>query len=159
MLTGNFLIILAVFQLEQYAWVYGGIMIFYLFQTPVFSQSSSLILYAIEGTPHKFGSYRIWGSLGWAIMAVAAAPVVAYVKIDRLWIVYCFLMLISLALCFRLPRGGTEALVRSGAKFRDLFRNRTFVIFLIISILISTPHGLNGMFVSIYIIELGEPRG
>lgn len=155
MLSGNFLIILAVFQLEQYAWVYGAMLAFFLFQTPIFSQSSSLILNAIEGTPHKFGSYRIWGSIGWAIMAIAAAPVVAYVTIDRLWIVYCALMLISLALCFRLPIVSSEAIARSSSGFRDLLRNRTFIIFLLISITISTPHGLNGMFVSIYIIELG----
>lgn len=155
MLSGNFLIILAVFQLEQYAWVYGGMLAFFLFQTPIFSQSSSLILVAIEGTTYKFGSYRIWGSLGWAIMAIAAAPVIAFVTIDRLWIVYCALMLISLILCFRLPRAGTELLVRSGSGIKDLLRNPVFMIFLLISIFISTPHGLNGMFVSIYIIELG----
>ncbi len=155
MLSGNFLIILAVFQLEQYAWVYGGMLAFFLFQTPIFSQSSSLILVAIEGTKHKFGSYRIWGSLGWAIMAIAAAPVIALVTIDRLWIVYCGLMLISLLLCYRLPRASTESLVRSSTGFKQLLRNGTFMIFLLISILISTPHGLNGMFVSIYIKELG----
>jgi PPP family 3-phenylpropionic acid transporter len=154
-LSGNFLIILAVFQLEQYAWVYGGMLAFFLFQTPIFSQSSSLILYAIEGTTHQFGSYRLWGSLGWAFMAVAAAPVIAYVTIDRLWIVYCALMIISIVLCFRLPRGASESPARSNSGFKDLLRNRTFLIFLLISILISTPHGLNGMFVSIYITELG----
>jgi len=155
MLSGNFLIILAVFQLEQYAWVYGGMLAFYLFQTPIFSQSSSLILNAIEGTPHKFGSYRIWGSLGWAIMAIAAAPIVAYLTIDRLWMVYCFMMIISLTLCFRLPKGGTQAVTRVGSGFKALLRNRTFMIFLLISILISTPNGWNGMFVGIYIKELG----
>lgn len=155
MLSSNFLIILGIFQLEQYAWVYGGMLAFFLFQTPIFSQSSSLILNAIEGTPYKFGSYRVWGSIGWAIMAIAAAPVVAYVTIDRLWMVYCVMMLISLALCFRLPKGGTEALVRRSSGFRALLRNRTFMIFLLISILISTPNGLNGTFVSIYIKELG----
>jgi PPP family 3-phenylpropionic acid transporter len=155
MLSGNFLIILAVFQLEQYAWVYGGMLAFFLFQTPIFSQSSSLILTAIEGTPHKFGSYRLWGSIGWAIMAIAAAPIIAYVTIDRLWMVYCAMLLISLALCFRLPRGGSEVIVRTSSGFRALLHNRTFMIFLLISILISTPNGLNGMFVSIYIKELG----
>lgn len=154
-LSGNFLIILAVFQLEQYAWVYGGMLAFFLFQTPLFSQSSSLILHAIEGTTHQFGSYRVWGSLGWAFMAVAAAPVIAYVTIDRLWIVYCALMIFTMVLCFRLPRGGMESLARGGSGFKDLLSNRTFLIFLLISILISTPHGLNGMFVSIYITELG----
>jgi PPP family 3-phenylpropionic acid transporter len=154
-LSANFLIILAVFQLEQYAWVYGAMLAFYVFQTPLFSQSSSLILSAIEGTTHQFGSYRLWGSLGWAFMAVAAAPVIAYVTIDRLWMVYCALMIVSMILCFRLPRGSTESIVRSNSGFKGLLRNRTFLIFLLISILISTPHGLNGMFVSIYITELG----
>ncbi len=155
MLSGNFLIILAVFQLEQYAWVYGGMLAFFLFQTPIFSQSSSLILVAIEGTSHKFGSYRIWGSLGWAIMAIAAAPVIAYVTIDRLWIVYCVLLLISIVLCFRLPRAGTRSIANNSSGLKDLIRNPTFMIFLLISVFISTPHGLNGMFVSIYIVELG----
>lgn len=154
-LTANFLIILAVFQLEQYAWVYGVMVIFFLFQTPLFSQSSSLILSAIEVTDQQFGSYRVWGSMGWAFLAVAAAPVIGYITIDRLWIVYCVLMIVSLILCFRLPRGGTESLARGGSGFKDMLRNRTFLFFLITSILVATPHGLNGMFVSIYIIELG----
>src|SRR5699024_9796184 len=107
MLIGNLSVVQFVFHFNvgSMTWVFTTMLIFFFFQTPMFSQSNTLILNAIEGTSYKFGAIRFWGSLGYAVMAVAAGPVLSWLGVDNLWILYTLLILITIAICTRLPRG------------------------------------------------------
>ena len=104
MLIGNLIVIQFVFQLNSLTLVFIAMVFFFTFQTPLFSQSNSLILNAIEGTPFKFGAFRLWGSLGWALMAVAAGPLIGLIGITNLGIIYSLLLLLTLAISIKLPR-------------------------------------------------------
>ncbi|MFU1795435.1 MFS transporter [Paenibacillus azoreducens] len=74
-LIGNFTCMQFVFMTESYTLIYSLMLVYFMFQSPLFTQSNSLILNVIEGTNRKFGEFRAWGSLGWALIAVAAGPV------------------------------------------------------------------------------------
>src|SRR5690625_6075686 len=100
MMWGNLIIIQFVFHLNIQTVVFIAMIIFFFFQTPMFSQSNSLILNTIEGTDKKFGSFRIWGSLGWSLMAMAAGPVIDRLGIGNMWIVYTVMILVAIAFTF-----------------------------------------------------------
>ncbi|MFF2091942.1 MFS transporter [Paenibacillus sp. NPDC058174] len=159
MLIGNLLVMQLVFLVHTYTLIYACMLFFFFFQMPLFSQSNSLILNAIEGTGHKFGAFRLWGSLGWALLAVASGPVIGAMGIERLWIVYSVMMLLAIGLAFTLPAGGapaTSSLAGTApASRRSMLRNWPFVLFLIIGLVLSIPNSMNTTFVGLYIADLG----
>lgn len=156
MLIGNLLVMQLVFLMESYTLVYTCMILFFFFQMPLFSQSNSLILNSIEGTNYKFGAFRLWGSLGWAVLAVTTGPVIGQIGIERLWIVYSVMMLVAIGLAFTLPRGAVAATGESGkVNYRSMFSNRPFLLFLLIGLVISIPNSMNTTFVALYISELG----
>lgn len=156
-LIGNLLVTQIVFQLSEYVFIYAAMLVFFFFQSSLFSQSNSLILNAIEGTRYKFGAFRAWGSIGWALMAVTAGPVIAWLGITRLWIVYSVMLLLSMVFTIGLPRGkvSDKPLAATGGYRRALFANKIFFIFLLLGILIAVPNSMNQTFISLYIADLG----
>nr|MBC9201457.1 MFS transporter [Paenibacillus sp. PL91] len=156
MLMGSMLIMQLVFLFESYTIIYTSMLFFFFFQMPLFSQTNSLILNSIEGTGLNFGAFRLFGSLGWALMAVSAGPVIGQIGIERLWIIYTVMMLISLGFAFTLPKGEVKGAAPAGkVNYRSMFVNRTFLLFLIIGLVISIPNSMNTTFISLYIKEMG----
>lgn len=158
-LIGNLALIQFVFQMNTYGWIYLGMLLFFWFQTPTFSQSTSLILNTIEGTSHRFGAFRSWGSVGWAFAAAGAAPVIGMIGINKLVWVYSSLMLVTLTMCFYLPKrqAATRTTMRMNTSggVRSILKNRFFISFLLISVFVSIPNSLNGMFAGLYVTDLG----
>ncbi len=155
-LIGNLILVQVIFQLSEYIWIYIAMLVFFFFQTPTFSQSTSLILNTIEGTTNRFGTFRSMGSVGWAVAAVAAAPMLGVVGIHNLGMAYSIIMLVTLALCFGLPRASaaSRSVIRGGG-YKVMLKNRLFLLFLITSVLVSIPYALNNMFVALYVTDLG----
>ncbi|TBL77363.1 MFS transporter [Paenibacillus thalictri] len=160
LLIGNAVVMQSVFLGVTGTLLFVLMLVYFFFQSPLFSQSNSLILDTIEHTGRRFGEFRVWGSLGWALMAAAAGPVLGFLGINRFWIIYSLLMLIAIAIAFVLPRGKPRPKtdVQRGGYVR-IFANRQFVAFLAISVLISVPNGMNMTFMPIYISDLGGKEG
>ncbi|MEK8127630.1 MFS transporter [Paenibacillus filicis] len=160
LLVGNLLTTIVVFQLRHYAIIFAVMLIFFFFNSPTFSQSNSLILNAIENTKHKFGAFRVWGSLGWAIIAVLAGPVLSWMGLLNLWILYGIMMLISLLFTIGLPRGHvtTKPKAERQSYWKVMFSSKIFFVFVVLGVLISVPNSINQTFVSLYISNLGGSK-
>ncbi|MDQ0208514.1 MFS transporter [Alkalicoccobacillus murimartini] len=157
MLIGNLIIVQFVFQLHTPAYVFIAMLVFFLFQTPSFSQSNSLVLHTISGTSTKFGGVRAWGSLGYAIMAGLAGPLIAVAGINQLWVLYSILLILTLLLILWFPKVKKIEPVRAvkGGYTANVLGNRFFLLFLFLGILLAVPNAMNQTFVSLYIVELG----
>ncbi|MCZ8520454.1 MULTISPECIES: MFS transporter [Paenibacillus] len=156
MLAGNLAVMQLVFASREYLWIYGFMLLFFFFQMPLFSQSNALILNSIEGTRHKFGAFRLWGSLGWGLLAAAGGPLIGMLGIGRLWIVYSALLSVAIIFALSLPKGDTgQKASFSNQGYRGLFRNRPFLMLMGIGVLVSIPNSMNAAFIPIYISELG----
>lgn len=156
MMAGATIIMQIVFLAQSYTVIYTAMLFFFFFQMPMFSQSNSLILNAIEGTNYKFGSFRLWGSMGWAVLAAASGPVIGQIGIERLWILYTAMMLMSILFALGLPKGESKAAVKSEkTNYRSIFANRAFLLFLLLGLVLSVPNSMNQTFIALYIAELG----
>ncbi|ULL15312.1 MFS transporter [Paenibacillus sp. H1-7] len=161
LLIGNLLFTIIVFQVRDYAVIFMLMLVFFFFNSPTFSQSNSLILNAIEGTKYKFGAFRLWGSLGWAIIALLAGPVISRMGILNLWILYGAMMLVSLLFTAGLPRGniGTpKPKAERQSYWKVMFSSKIFFVFVVLGVLISVPNSINQTFVSLYIANLGGSK-
>ncbi|NOU98554.1 MFS transporter [Paenibacillus planticolens] len=156
-LIGNFICMQFVFMTESYPLIYSLMLFYFMFQSPLFTQSNSLILNVIEGTNRKFGEFRAWGSLGWALIAVIAGPIIGWLGINKLWIVFDAMLLFTIFFTFLMPRGNEreqkEKFTNKG--YFTVFQNKNFLIFVCLGVLISIPNSMNTTFLSIYIRGLG----
>lgn len=159
MLAGNLLTSQLYFQTPVFGLVFALMLLFYFFQTALNPLSNSLTLFAIEGTSHHFGTFRLWGSIGFAVMVIAASPLIALAGIGQLGWFYGVMVALTLLLGFGLPnqrkRSGKQASASMKEGMRRLLGSGVFVLFLVLSIVINIPVRMNNSFISLYIAELG----
>ncbi|MDT3425526.1 PPP family 3-phenylpropionic acid transporter [Paenibacillus forsythiae] len=160
MLAGTLLFSQIVFQANTYETVYTAMILFYFCQTPLFAQSNTLVLSYIDGTQLGFGAFRLWGSLGWALTAVAAGPVIQYGGVSVLPYLFAILLILSIVSLASMPKLrhsiGIAPLPLRG--FPLLFRNPYFLFFIFFGILVSIPNAINNTFMSLYINDMGGSK-
>ncbi|WP_088548102.1 MFS transporter [Paenibacillus aquistagni] len=174
LLLSNIIIVQFLFHTTIYGLLFACTAIFYLFQTPLFSQSNSLILTSIDGTKHKFGAFRMFGSLGWALTAALAGSLFNVLGVGALSYVYALLLTLALLAAMALPRpaGDLQPRIRpAGASvqktadkqagsgsLKAVLLSPVFMTFVLLGVLISVPNGINNAFVSLYITDLGGDK-
>ncbi|MEK4849426.1 MFS transporter [Paenibacillus sp. FSL H7-0756] len=160
MLTGTLVLTQLVFQANTYEMIYISILFFYFFQGPLFAQSNTMILSYIDGTSRSFGSFRLWGSLGWAFTAILAGPVIEWAGISVLSYLFASLLCAAMIALITLPKLdhsiGIAPLPFKGMS--QIFHNPFFLCFILFGILVSIPNTMNNTFVSLYITELGGSK-
>src|SRR5690606_13270619 len=142
-------------QMSLFATVISMMILFYFFQTAMNPLTNSLILHSIQGTKQTFGSFRLWGSIGFAIMVLAASPLIQWSGVENLGYMYGSFLLITLLLAFRLPKQGKKSAAQrfSGRELFRLLSRPLFVFFLVLTVLISIPNQMNSIFISVFISD------
>ncbi|WP_024632767.1 MULTISPECIES: MFS transporter [unclassified Paenibacillus] len=160
MMGGTFVLAQTVFYAPTYAWIYTAMIFFYFFQSPLFAQTNSLILGYIDGTTQKFGTFRLWGSLGWALTAAAAGPLIDRLGAGSVSIVFAFMIVIAFIFALLLPRQpiASDTPVVSFRRFGRVMFNPYFMIFIGLGVLVSVPNAMNSTFMSLYIVEMGGDK-
>ncbi len=161
MMIGTLVLVQVVFNVENYTLIYIVMTCFFFFQTPMFAQSSTLILNYIDGTPYKFGGFRLYGSLGWALTAIVAGPVIDQLGVPRIGIVFTALLLVAILLMVLLPpqeRIAGGAATMNWATLKQIGSNLYFIGFIILGVLVAIPNMMNSTFLSLYVIELGGSK-
>lgn len=160
MMGGTFVLAQGVFYAPSYAWIYVAMIFFYFFQSPLFAQTNSLILGYIDGTKQKFGTFRLWGSLGWAITAVAAGPVIDRFGVSSVSIIFACMIAIAFIFSVFLPKQpiASDTPIVTFRRFGRVMFNPYFMIFIGLGVLVSVPNAMNSTFMSLYIVEMGGDK-
>lgn len=160
MMGGALLLIQFVFHADTYSMVYLAMMLFFFFQTPIFSHSNSLILGYIQDTPHKFGSFRLWGSIGWAVTAIAVGQILDWTGISKVSTLFTTLLILAIGAVLILPplKRSSEPPTLYLRGFASIMSNRYFLAFIIMGLMVSIPNAMNNTFMSLYITELGGSK-
>nr|WP_261764626.1 MFS transporter [Paenibacillus xylanexedens] len=160
MMGGTFVLAQGVFYAPSYAWIYVAMIFFYFFQSPLFAQTNSLILGYIDGTGQKFGSFRLWGSLGWALTAVAAGPVIDRFGVSSVSIIFACMIAVAFIFSVLLPRQpiASDTPIVTFRRFGKVMFNPYFMFFIGLGVLVSVPNAMNSTFMSLYIVEMGGDK-
>ncbi|PQP84498.1 MFS transporter [Paenibacillus sp. PCH8] len=160
MMGGTFVLGQGVFYAPSYTWIYVAMIFFYFFQSPLFAQTNSLILGYIDGTSQKFGAFRLWGSLGWALTAVAAGPIIDRFGIYSVSIIFACMIAVAFVLSVFLPRQpiASDTPVVTFRRFGRVMFNPYFMTFIGLGVLVSVPNAMNSTFMSLYIVEMGGDK-
>lgn len=160
MLAGTLLFVQGIFLTSSYSLILTAMIFYYFFQSPLFAQTNSMILTYIDGTDHKFGSFRIWGSMGWAFTAIAAGPFMDRLGDSRISLVFSVLLIVAFGFALLLPslKRSSDAPIVTMRGFSQVILNPYFMTFIVLGILVSIPNAMNSSFVSLYITELGGSK-
>lgn len=160
MLIGTLIFSQLVFRAGSFEMIYITMLLFFFFQTPLFAQSNTMILGYIDGTAHRFGSFRLWGSLGWAFTAIAAGPLIGRLGIPALPYLFTVLLAFTISALLLLPKP-EHGVGTAPAPFKGLgsiIMNPLFLCFIFFGILVAVPNAMNSTFMTLYISDMGGSK-
>ncbi|MGG6313398.1 MFS transporter [Paenibacillus macerans] len=149
-----------VFKVNTFSMLYLTMILLYFFQSPLLSQSNSLILGYTEGTERNFGTFRLWGSMGWTFIALAAGPIIDAIGHHGISLLFSVTLMLAIGSALLLPsiRQTTHTPWFKGMEIGRTFHHKYFIAFVLFGMLVSIPNTMNGIFMPLYITELGGSR-
>lgn len=154
LLLGCALTVLAYPVSTSIYYLFTIIAIFTFFQTPVVPLGDAITLEYIELTQWKFGPIRMAGTIGYALMSIAAGAAARH-NINNIFPLYFAITLLTLAAVFKLPIvKGHQSGGRKMAVWK-LFHNRELVVLMSLNLIAMITLGFYYSFFSIYYKQLG----
>ncbi|MCD8500514.1 MAG: MFS transporter [Bacillaceae bacterium] len=129
---------------------------FFSFMSPISGLCDSLAQKTATRTSVSFGTIRMWGSIGFAVMSLVSGFLLSRIGIRYIYIPYLFF--ISIALVISILIKDTEASSQKPVNLKQAFnlvRNKKFVLFLALIIFITITHRTSDTFIGIFILERG----
>ncbi|MEI7026825.1 MFS transporter [Paenibacillus sp. y28] len=158
LLAGQLIMVTIMLNLDLFAALFITITCFFFFQTPMSALGDSLALLAASQTGKSYASFRIWGSLGFAVAAVGFGMLLQ--RIGQDWTLYMALgtIFISLLLSFIVSdRPGGKGKVQFNGLL-DILRSRRLLAFFLLVFIISVAHRINDSYLSLFLLKLGAPE-
>ncbi|MEW6698177.1 MAG: MFS transporter [Bacillota bacterium] len=143
------------FQLQSFSLLVPVVIGFYAFFLPSFPQLDCLILANSRENGKQFGSYRLWGSIGFAVTALAAGELLAVVGIERMKGLYQGLLLLSILLIFLVKDVPPSCHKATGSQFKELLKRPEVLYVLLFMALVNTTNKANDAFMGILIRSIG----
>lgn len=115
---------------------------------------SLMIKHAYEHN-RPFGSIRLWGEVGAGTASIAVGLATDHAGIAYVGLMYVAGLAVSLASLATLSDANAHAIPVTRESLSRLLRNRSFLLFLLLIMLVSIPHRMNDVFLPIYMQTLG----
>lgn len=160
MLIGLLAIGHLLFRVDTFQMLYLVIMLVFFFQSPLLAQSNTMTLGYTTDTKQRYETYRLWGSLGWATAALAAGIMIDATGKNGFSLLFSIMLVLAIGSALILPssRFTADTPWIRGREFRQVLKNKYFVIFIILGFFIAIPNSINALFMPLFIRDLGGSR-
>ncbi|WP_178023288.1 MFS transporter [uncultured Paenibacillus sp.] len=148
------------FKVNTFSMLYLTMILLYFFLSPLLAQSNTLILGYTAETENRFGSYRIWGSLGWTFIALAAGPIIDVIGHHGISLLFSVTLMLAIGATLLLPsiRQSSQTPWLKGWELRRALQNKYLLAFVVFSMLVAIPNAMNSMFMPLFMTDLGGSR-
>lgn len=109
-----------------------------IFQCALAPLLDSSLLHYLGGRDKEYGTFRLWGSVGYAVANLMAGQIIRYTSIKSIFYMYSILMLATLLISRGLPEGENSISKQILSDMKGLLKNYNFIIFLIVAFLTNT---------------------
>ncbi len=155
MMIGQLCTAFFAFQTDWFALLYLLMAAFFFFFQPVASLNDSQLMLSVSRSGKSFASYRVWGSIGFALSACCFGWL--FSKTGSGWTpaVCLSLIVLSLLIAFRLKdvRGGHKKVELGGIV--KIIGSRKFLWFLFLIMVMSMANRINDGFLALFLRKLG----
>ncbi len=146
---------LFIFHFHSFLGLLIALTVFFTFYRPLPSLIDTLIVNAVKDNPSQYGSYRMFGSLGFLVSVFCSGFILNSLGVNNG--PYLVTALITLTLLFALPVGDAKYICNppSFQKFMALAKKPQIFNFLIVATLLGTTQVANDNFISVHLQNLG----
>lgn len=104
---------------------------------------------------HDYGRIRLWGSIGFAITATTSGPVLLWIGIDKIYVLFWIITLLTIFLISFLKEQNHSQKPVTIQGVRQVTGNKSFILFLLLCLLMMIPHRINDTMIVLYLENLG----
>ncbi len=154
-LLGFVVSVIWLFKIDSFLWIIIAGAFFFFFFSPVNPLADNLAKRQSQLHSVTFGSIRMWGSIGFALVALLSGYLLSMFGIGFLVIPITILAITTCLLSLSLSD------VKAGTKkvnYKDIgliFKDPTLVAFFLLIALVMLTHRTNDSFISLYLFEIG----
>ena len=136
-----------------------------IFESPTSPLMDSWIIQEIRDEPNlSFGTIRLWGSLGFSISAFLFGLLIDKAPMQYNFIIFAFMIGLTILLSRKIEDRGSGNSSTPSVNFREmqvgqLFKNYSYITFLIFSIVIYIPHKASSSFLPSLLASVGAKPG
>ncbi|WP_227522019.1 MFS transporter [Bacillus solitudinis] len=135
--------------------VFLSFMLMHFALSPCTPLIDSMSLKSLGDKKHEYGKIRLWGSVGFFLIAVISGPILEKIGIEQLYLPFIVTTLLTMvALLFLKDQESPNKPVNlktAGA----LFKNRIFMTFLLLCLIVIIPHRVNDTMIVLHLEGLG----
>jgi MFS transporter, PPP family, 3-phenylpropionic acid transporter len=143
------------FQTVNYSILIVTVFIFFAFMSPVGGLGDSLTQKTANRLSVSFGSIRMYGSLGFAVMSLLSGFLLNSIGVTYIYIPFLFFVTITLLISIGVKDVEASKVPINLKEALKLLRHKKFMLFLFIMMFITITHRTNDSFLGIYIFEKG----
>ncbi|MDC3417152.1 MFS transporter [Aquibacillus salsiterrae] len=102
-----------------------------------------------------YGKVRLWGSVGFFVTAVISGPVLTWVGIEKIYILFWVITLLTIFLVYYLKDQNQSSTPVNLKGVKQVVGNKPFMLFLSLCLLVMIPHRTNDTMVVLHLENLG----
>ncbi|OIJ12766.1 MFS transporter [Anaerobacillus arseniciselenatis] len=131
------------------------IFVFFIFMAPVGGLGDSLAQKTANQLSITFGSIRMWGSIGFAVMSLVGGFLFTAIGIQYIYLPFILFLIITLVIGIRIKDIKTSQKPVNFKEALKLVQNKKLMMFFVIMMFITVTHRSSDSFLGIYIVERG----
>ena len=154
-LIGTMLVSLSFLTTQHFVVIGLLLALFSFFQRPTNPLADSLLLGHLGKNSEAYGQYRVFGSLGYAMIGPLFGVFMERTSSSSLFISLAILLGITLVSAIRLPEVKSTVKVNKVGDLRYAINNRQLLIFMLFVFLVQLTCRFDGQYFSLYLIANG----
>lgn len=155
LIFGQLITAILVFTAGWFSLLYVCLAMFFFFQQPVNSLNDSQLMLSIRASGKSYASFRVWGSIGFAVSAGGFGLLLRHYGTGLTPILCLFTISCTLILVFFLKDARQSGKKMALGGMLSILRSKKFVWFLLLIIIMSVSHRFNDGFLALYMRQLG----
>ncbi|WP_374720419.1 MFS transporter [Parageobacillus toebii] len=140
---------------HEYHWLIVMAVLLASAQSAIVPISDSIALHYAQKNGEKYGSIRLWGSIGFAVAVLIGGWLSDRIALVVIFYLFSFMLILSGLLASRLPKESQTMKAEALRGMAQLFRIPHFVLLLLATFFIFGPILANNFYFGIFIKQLG----
>jgi MFS transporter, PPP family, 3-phenylpropionic acid transporter len=135
--------------------VFISFLLFHFALSPATPLIDSMTVKTLGPKKHEYGKVRLWGSFGFFCISLLAGPILQWINIERLFIPFLIITAFTIIVVSFLKDRTSSTTPVNIKSVGEVLKNRIFITFLLLCLLVIIPHRVNDMMIVIHLESLG----
>lgn len=133
-----------IFFPEQFWIVFTSYIFMHFVFSPVSPLVDSMTIKSLGPDKSEYGKIRLWGSVGFGVVSLTSGYILDWIGVDKIYILFWLIISFTAFFLFFLKdQKDTSAKPVNFAGVAELFKNRSYLWFMLMCLIVMIPHRIN----------------